>query len=173
MQGTKVLEDREVRHSLCYATEDAPRRQASQSILRYTGTQGVPGWTDKEQGSVFGFDNCARSSGQTDKFKTLCNIQADVSSAPYQRKRGRGGAICYTRSFDVILLVGLTELKAQIGWIDAETVSFQSFILPITRADFLDLRTQGTENRFEIPFPEPLVPTAELIFQECCRSCIR
>lgn len=29
----------------------------------------------------------------------------------------------YTRKFDVILLVGLTELKAQIAWIDAATVS--------------------------------------------------
>ena len=27
------------------------------------------------------------------------------------------------RDFDVILLVGLTELKAQIGWIDSVTVS--------------------------------------------------
>ena len=30
--------------------------------------------------------------------------------------------MAYKRKFDVILLVGLTELKAQIGWIDSETV---------------------------------------------------
>jgi hypothetical protein len=28
----------------------------------------------------------------------------------------------YRRDYNVILLVGLTELKAQIGWIDAKTV---------------------------------------------------
>jgi len=31
--------------------------------------------------------------------------------------------MCYMREFEVILLVGLTELKAQIGWIDSVTVS--------------------------------------------------
>ena len=35
---------------------------------------------------------------------------------------------CYTRDFDVILLVGLTELKAQIGWIDSETVRAYIFL---------------------------------------------
>ena len=28
----------------------------------------------------------------------------------------------YRRKYDVILLVGLTELKAQVGWIDPKTV---------------------------------------------------
>jgi hypothetical protein len=30
--------------------------------------------------------------------------------------------MCYTREYDVVLLVGLTELKAQIRWIDSVTV---------------------------------------------------
>jgi hypothetical protein len=40
--------------------------------------------------------------------------------------------MCYTRNFDVILLVGLTELKAQIAWVDSATVSPQGtlFCLP-------------------------------------------
>lgn len=29
----------------------------------------------------------------------------------------------YQRDYDVILLVGLTELKAQVSWIDSTTVS--------------------------------------------------
>lgn len=52
--------------------------------------------------------------------------------------RKKNGKMCYTRSFDVILLVGLTELKAQIGWIDSKTVSFQTipsylplFLIPV------------------------------------------
>ena len=36
---------------------------------------------------------------------------------------GKSGSIYYRRSFDVILLVGLTELKAQIAWVDSVTVS--------------------------------------------------
>ena len=38
---------------------------------------------------------------------------------------GKMGNMCYARIFDLILLVGLTELKAQIGWFDSVTVSFQ------------------------------------------------
>ena len=52
----------------------------------------------------------------------LCNIRADLSTAPYQTE-SKNEKMYYTRNFDVILLVGLTELKAQIAWIDAETVS--------------------------------------------------
>jgi len=28
----------------------------------------------------------------------------------------------YSRDYDIILLVGLTELKAQVSWIDSQTV---------------------------------------------------
>ena len=56
-------------------------------------------------------------------FETLCEIQADVSTAPYETKHGKAGAVYYMREFSVILLFGLTELKAQIGWIDSVTVS--------------------------------------------------
>ena len=56
-----------------------------------------------------------------DKFETLCRVEADISSAPYISNRtteGKG----YSRNFDVILLVSLTELKAQVSWIDERTV---------------------------------------------------
>ena len=39
------------------------------------------------------------------------------------------GNVYYTREFDLILLAGLTELKAQISWTDSVTVSSQG-ILP-------------------------------------------
>jgi hypothetical protein len=33
-----------------------------------------------------------------------------------QPQRGEGGAIYYQHYFDIVLLFGLTELKAQISW---------------------------------------------------------
>ena len=65
-----------------------------------------------------------RESAQTpkDKFETLCHVKADISSAPYTSKLTETGKMSYRREYEVILLVGLTELKAQIGWIDPETV---------------------------------------------------
>ena len=58
-----------------------------------------------------------------DRFETLCHVVADISAAPCTSKIGRSGKMCYTRLLDVVLLVGLTELKAQIRWTDARTVS--------------------------------------------------
>ena len=48
----------------------------------------------------------------------------------------------YERKYNAILLVGLTELKAQIGWTDPETVRGISFNLhPLTSSD---LHTRGS-----------------------------
>ena len=84
----------------------------------------APEWEDVEPGRVFGFPCYFVKSAQTpkDKFETLCYVKADVSSAPYTSKLMETGKMGYKRNYDVILLVGLTELKAQIGWIDPETV---------------------------------------------------
>ena len=62
------------------------------------------------------------AQSQKDKFETLCCVMADLSGAPYISIPAGRGKKAYRRDYDVILLVGLTELKAQIGWIDSETV---------------------------------------------------
>ena len=128
LQGTKVLEDREVRFLLCYISEGAPQREASSSVFKYTGALSTPQWMDTELGSVFVSITLLGGSSRAEKFETLCDIQADISTAPYETKRGNSGTVYYTRNFTVILLVGLTELKAQIGWIDSTTVSPQRII---------------------------------------------
>ena len=38
----------------------------------------------------------------------------------------------YRRTCDIILLVGLTELKAQVGWIDSKTVRLMRILLPMS-----------------------------------------
>lgn len=98
-------------------------------------------------------------SSQTDKFEVLCNIQADLSTAPYETERIKSGTVYCTRNFDVILLVGLTELKAQIAWIDSVTVSPLG-VPPVltTRSDFPNTRIQKVEKRFEAFFQGPLFP---------------
>ena len=57
-----------------------------------------------------------------DRFETLCHVVADLSRAPCKLTLGRSGKSCFSREYDVVLLVGLTELKAQIRWIDSTTV---------------------------------------------------
>ena len=62
------------------------------------------------------------AQSQKDKFETLCYVEADISSAPFTSKYTTTGRMSYRRDADIILLVGLTELKAQVGWIDSKTV---------------------------------------------------
>ena len=61
------------------------------------------------------------TQSRKEKFETLCRVKADLSNAPYTSNYVVGKTY-YMRCFDVILLVGLTELKAQVGWIDTRTV---------------------------------------------------
>jgi len=103
-RGTKILEDREIRHSFCRSSDGTPPKQASPSIDKYTGSLASPEWADVEEG----------------KFETLCYVKADISAAPYTSKYITG-KMGYQRDYDVILLVGLTELKAQVSWIDSTT----------------------------------------------------
>ncbi|KAF9783757.1 hypothetical protein BJ322DRAFT_877685 [Thelephora terrestris] len=106
-RGTKVLEDREIRHAFYLESEGTPPQEASPRIVKYTGSLVSPGWEDVEK----------------EKFETLCYVKADISAAPYTSRYGTNGRIGYRRDFEVILLVGLTELKAQVCWTDSATVS--------------------------------------------------
>jgi len=55
------------------------------------------------------------------RFVDLCEITADVTKVKNSIQREynpRGGVPFYQLKFDVVLLFGLTELKAQIAWIE-------------------------------------------------------
>ncbi|KAE9395088.1 hypothetical protein BT96DRAFT_923111 [Gymnopus androsaceus JB14] len=50
-------------------------------------------------------------------YSTACTVTADISQVSPKRLRNpRNGLIYYETEYDVILLFGLTELKAQIAW---------------------------------------------------------
>jgi len=123
-QGTKVLEDREIRHSFAVVTTGSPARGASPGIVKYTGSLVSPEWEDAEPGRVFNFPLYLVKSAQSpkDKFETLCYVKADISSAPYVSNPTGVRQTGFKREYDIILLVGLTELKAQVCWIDSRTV---------------------------------------------------
>ena len=62
------------------------------------------------------------AQSQEANFETLCYVKADISSAPYTSRYTTTGKMGYRRECDIILLVGLTELKVQVCWIDSRTV---------------------------------------------------
>ena len=52
-----------------------------------------------------------------DNYTKLCTIEADLSRVPMlPRSKVGGGGIFYRVDYDLVLLFGLTELKAQIAW---------------------------------------------------------
>jgi len=104
-KGTKVLETRVIRKRVRVTREGAPETRAHARIIKYDGNEKEPRWMDV----------------QRDKFETLCRVYGDISAAPSTPQAGSNGKMCYYREFDVVLLVGLTELKAQVRWVDSVT----------------------------------------------------
>ena len=126
IQGTKVLEDREIRMRMDVIGEGAPRSDVMVAVIKYDGDQKEPQWIDFQRGTVFDSVMICTFGAHDpkDKFEILCYVTANISGAPYQLGRGRFGRVCYVHAFDVVLLVGLTELKAEIRWFDAATVRY-------------------------------------------------
>ncbi len=63
-----------------------------------------------------------------DMFSTLCTIYADTSAMAGDLKplTAPSGQTYYELAFDVVLLFGLTELKAQIRWMEKVLFSLYS-----------------------------------------------
>jgi len=102
-KGTRVLENREIKTSRWAIREGIPTGRVLAGIRKYDGNKKEPEWTDIEE----------------DRFETLCHVVADISEAPCTRKIGTSGKMCCIQAYHVVLMVGLTELKAQIRWSDS------------------------------------------------------
>ena len=51
-----------------------------------------------------------------DNYTKLCTIEADLSQAVVTEPKAKGKGSVYKIYFDIILLFGKTELKAQVAW---------------------------------------------------------
>ena len=57
---------------------------------------------------------------ETDMFSTLCTVNADIAELVKTLRPQRGPRGLYYRlEFDIILSFGLTELKAQVAWMES------------------------------------------------------
>ncbi|KIJ17541.1 hypothetical protein PAXINDRAFT_167554 [Paxillus involutus ATCC 200175] len=104
-KGTRVSEEQEFRHSFCRRRKSASEcSDVTSRINDYRGELTAPDWMDAEPNA----------------FTTLCTVHANTSKIigslhPQQSEHSPTG-VYYKIKFDVILLFGLTELKAQISW---------------------------------------------------------
>ncbi|KIJ14485.1 hypothetical protein PAXINDRAFT_115792 [Paxillus involutus ATCC 200175] len=104
-KGTHVSEEQEFRHTF-YMKRESPSdcSHVSSRISNYRGELTAPAWVDVEPHA----------------FATLCTVHANTSkiigSLRPRRSEDSSTGVYYTIDYDVILLFGLTELKAQISW---------------------------------------------------------
>ncbi|RDB20646.1 Heat shock protein 12A [Hypsizygus marmoreus] len=107
-KNVQVSETQEFRASFSRPVKDRlDLDEVFTSIECYRGTDVLPRWKDID----------------TDMYSTLCFISADTSnlSKTLSPRFARENGTLHTYfkiDFDIILLFGLTELKAQIGWIE-------------------------------------------------------
>jgi len=105
-KGTEVLEEQEFKKPFMIEEFDLSHCGSIHvDIVAYRGMLSDPQWVDVEP----------------DVYTTLCSVRADTSKLagsmqPHQLPGGAG--TYYSILFYVVLLFGLTELKAQISWID-------------------------------------------------------
>ena len=53
-----------------------------------------------------------------DLFSVACTVEADTSGVLKERLRNPQGGFYFSQDFDVVLLFGLTEMKAYVSWME-------------------------------------------------------
>ncbi|KAK1226885.1 hypothetical protein PQX77_010132 [Marasmius sp. AFHP31] len=102
-KGTCVHEETEFRNKRFQVSRDeASLRHISSTILHHKGSGDAPHWLDVHP----------------EQFPALCTIEANISDAEAVKclKTPGTGQRYYRIDYDLVLLFGLTELKAQIAW---------------------------------------------------------
>ncbi|KIK43059.1 hypothetical protein CY34DRAFT_804224 [Suillus luteus UH-Slu-Lm8-n1] len=104
-KGTRVSEQQEFSETFAIRRyNQAACNQVEVGIMSYRGLLPKPDWMDTERSL----------------FSTLCTVRADTSNIAEKLapKRSAEGSTYYAMEIKVILLFGLTELKAVISWED-------------------------------------------------------
>ncbi|KZT05477.1 uncharacterized protein LAESUDRAFT_760344 [Laetiporus sulphureus 93-53] len=99
-QGALVSQEVEFKETFV-TTWSSSNTEFSCDVIRYKGAANNPHWMDEEP----------------DMFDKVCTIRADISHLPKEKKRGPRGEY-YEQKPEIIFLVGLKELKAQLSWME-------------------------------------------------------
>ncbi|KIP03242.1 hypothetical protein PHLGIDRAFT_130274 [Phlebiopsis gigantea 11061_1 CR5-6] len=99
-KGSKIRDNEEINHNFYReAMYPTSLNCIETSITCYRGDLKSLRWKDEDPMN----------------FASLCTIRADTSGTKPERKEGSSGSY-YTQHYDIVILCGLTELKAQIRW---------------------------------------------------------
>jgi hypothetical protein len=99
-QNTQVSETKEFRMSY-FKCSESPMGNQESSIWCYRGNIVTPEWKDVD----------------TNNYTMLCTVELDLSRVPSRREpKVKGKGTYYRVDYDIVLLFGMTELKAQVAW---------------------------------------------------------
>ncbi|KAI0338760.1 hypothetical protein BDW22DRAFT_1337232 [Trametopsis cervina] len=102
IKGTRMRDQEEVSFPFFQETPSASLLNSiSADITCYRGAAKEPRWTDEEP----------------ERFSTLCTVRADTSRVIRRKKQGPNGTY-YQQAYKIVLSCGLTEMKAQISWME-------------------------------------------------------
>ncbi|KJA20618.1 hypothetical protein HYPSUDRAFT_166744 [Hypholoma sublateritium FD-334 SS-4] len=111
-KNTQISEAKEFKMS--YWQESASKadfKNSSTSVWCYRGLIPEPRWMDVD----------------TKNYTKLCTIDIDLSHAPVREcKKGDRGGTVFVLCYEIVLIFGLTELRAQVAWKDLKDVERRS-----------------------------------------------
>ena len=124
-----MRENEEISQAYCQeAHQSRTLNSVVSDVLCYRGLGKDPRWTDVNPGTLFyGSRGIIRRTHltthilSTELYTPLCTIFADTSKVARFPQEGPNGTF-YVQKFKIVLLCGLTELRAQISW--TENVRF-------------------------------------------------
>ncbi len=108
-------------YQFMYSTAEEVRGVRSVSVVCYRGLVELPKWKDVDSSRTSSFTqlNFFLYLYSSDNYTSLCRIEIDVSEIPAVKcatLHGRG--VYFALNCEVILIFGLTEIKAQAAWLD-------------------------------------------------------
>ena len=116
-----MSEAKEFRNSyFCESENRNEFKDASFSIWCYRGVVAEPRWKDIDTGSFSSPHPLflpADMVADTDNYIKICTIEVDLSHITLNKRKGERGQY-FSLNYDLVLLFGLTELKAQVAWME-------------------------------------------------------
>ncbi|PPR02811.1 hypothetical protein CVT26_009597 [Gymnopilus dilepis] len=100
-KGTQVSESSEFRKTYTWISDSKQAFKFMDSIWCYRGSLANPKWKDED----------------TENYSKVCYIEVDLSHVKLDKQRNvQTKKKFYTVQYSIVLLFGMTELKAQIAW---------------------------------------------------------
>jgi len=119
LQGTQVSELREFRSAFCFRQKSHHTFNSCVNIMSYKGDLQQPKWLDVERCTIICYWIRLTLTSSPASFSTLCTIHPEMSEllrTLHPKRSALDQSDYYDIGFEVVMLFGLTELKAQISW---------------------------------------------------------